>query len=306
MREFQIPWTNFFDDFLTLSPAAEASSITSCVQMFFKLLGWKFADDGPKAPPFVAVFKDLGISVDVSQMQHGAVLFDNTPSRKSDLCESLKRVVLDKTLSRHEALRLRGCMQFASGQMFGRLARFVLGSVTKHAYNPRGTMLSQETVNASELYARMLENGSPRKVTVSKRTEPWFVFMDASHELSPAGVSAGIGGVLINSSEVLCSYFSCAVIREVLMHVQRQLRKTLIFELEFFAVFCALSMWTDIVSPFAVVFIDNNGVKDALVRCGTSSVNASPILKACLTLEDDRGLRVWYARVPTHSCPFAA
>ena len=85
------------------------------------------------------------------------------------------------------------------------------------------------------------------------------------------------------------------------MHVQRQPRKTLIFELEFFAVFCALSMWADIVSPFAVVFIDNNGVKDALVRCGTTSVNAGPILKACLTLEDDRGLRVWYARVPTHS-----
>ena len=53
-------------------------------------------------------------------------------------------------------------------------------------------------------------------------------------------------------------------------------------------------MWTDIVSPFAVVFIENNGVKNTLLRCSTTRVNASPMLKACL------GPRVWYVGVPTH------
>ena len=67
------------------------------------------------------MFKALGISVDLSQMQRGVVLFDNTPSSKSDVCESLKRAVLDKALSGHEALKLCGRMQFASGQMCSRL-----------------------------------------------------------------------------------------------------------------------------------------------------------------------------------------
>ena len=40
------------------------------------------------------------------------------------------------------------------------------------------------------------------------------------------------------------------------------------------------SLWFDTVSPFVVMFVDNNGVKEALVSCGTASVNASAILKA--------------------------
>ena len=51
LREFQIPWTNFFDDFPTLRPVGEESPITSCVQMFFKLPEGKVAEDGPKALP---------------------------------------------------------------------------------------------------------------------------------------------------------------------------------------------------------------------------------------------------------------
>ena len=42
------------------------------------------------------------------------------------------------------------------------------------------------------------------------------------------------------------------------------------------------SLRFDTVLPFIVMFVDNNGLKDALVSCGTANVNTSPILKACL------------------------
>ena len=82
---FKIPWTNFFDDFVTIAEEAEASSMTETVHCLFRLLGWKFAEGGTKAPPFDKVFCALGVNIDVSGMASGEVKIDNTDSRKKDL-----------------------------------------------------------------------------------------------------------------------------------------------------------------------------------------------------------------------------
>ena len=82
---FKIPWTNFFDDFVTIAEEAEASSMTETVHCLFRLLGWKFAEAGTKAPPFDKVFCALGVNIDVSGMASGEVKIDNTDSRKKDL-----------------------------------------------------------------------------------------------------------------------------------------------------------------------------------------------------------------------------
>ena len=60
VKEIMVLATNYFDDFITLATAPESSAVTSCVQMFFRLLGWAFAETGPKAPEFGEVFLALG------------------------------------------------------------------------------------------------------------------------------------------------------------------------------------------------------------------------------------------------------
>lgn len=62
VTEFLVLTTGYFDDFLTLATATEASSVTSCIQLFFRMLGWAFAETGPKAPDFAAMFNALAAS----------------------------------------------------------------------------------------------------------------------------------------------------------------------------------------------------------------------------------------------------
>lgn len=59
VKEFMLLATNYFDDFITLATAPESGAVTSCVQMFFRMLGWAFAESGPKAPEFGEVFLGL-------------------------------------------------------------------------------------------------------------------------------------------------------------------------------------------------------------------------------------------------------
>ena len=48
-------------------------------------------------------------------------------------------------------------------------------------------------------------------------------------------------------------------------------------------------------------YTDNDGVRDSLIACQTSSVNGEPILEACLKIEYELGMNLWMSRVPTAS-----
>ena len=63
-------------------------------------------------------------------------------------------------------------------------------------------------------------------------------------------------------------------------------RKTLIFECEFLAIFLALYSWRDTLHGCKVLmYTDNDAVRDCVISCNTTSVNAVPILDACLEIE---------------------
>ena len=67
-------------------------------------------------------------------------------------------------LPRADALRLRGRLQFASVQLFGRLAKKALSIVTEHAYSSKNATLDAETISALRLYLSCLESQRPRAV----------------------------------------------------------------------------------------------------------------------------------------------
>ena len=196
---FKIPWPNFSDDFVTIADEAEAASMTETVHCLFRLLGWKFAEGGTKAPPFDKTFCALGVNIDVTNMASGEVKIDNTENRKKDLCETLDACLKSNKLSRHDALKLRGRMQFTAGQVYGRVAKTCLGHVMMHAYSTRGAMLSHVTANALTLYRNMLMNQGPRSLSCMS-TNTCYFFTDASFEMEDDIPTAGHGGVLVSPS----------------------------------------------------------------------------------------------------------
>ena len=188
--EFLVPWTSYFDDFVTFADSNEQVSVDGCVRFILKSLGWRFAGD--KAPPFSHHVCALGASIDVSSMGEGKNLIDNTSSRKLEI-SSLIALVLE------DAFRLRGRLQFASGQLFGRLAKKALSIVTGHAYFSRNSGLDSETISALKLYFSCLESQRPRAVHRSI-SQVFFIFTDACFEPGSSSVKAGIGPVLADSS----------------------------------------------------------------------------------------------------------
>ena len=63
VKEFKLLMANYFDDFVSLSKESERAAVTSCVQIYFKLLGWAFAETGEKAPEFSQLFQALGVDI---------------------------------------------------------------------------------------------------------------------------------------------------------------------------------------------------------------------------------------------------
>ena len=189
---FWVITTNYFDDFVSIAESREAA-----VKAVFRLLGWRFAEDGPQAPPFCSSLVALGVELDVSQLHNGTVHVANTESRRIELAQSLDQAIGSRSLTKLEALRLRGRMQFASGQFYGRLARRCLAVVTQHAYSSESSMISEAAAHALSRFRDMLVNGVPRMIS-SKSSATCFLFTDASHEPHAAVPFSGVGGVLVD------------------------------------------------------------------------------------------------------------
>ena len=67
--EFRVPWTNYFDDFVTVADCNEQVSVDASVRFLLKSLGWRFAESGDKAPPFSGMVNTLGVSIDLQWVE---------------------------------------------------------------------------------------------------------------------------------------------------------------------------------------------------------------------------------------------
>ena len=196
-------WSFYFDDFLNICRSAEKRHLDIVLNVFFQLLGWKVSHD--KLVPYDTCCKVLGICLDLGQALKGYVLLKNTDRRRRELVFELERVLQANTLSKADAERLRGRMQFASGQLYGRLARQAL-----HAFSssrPRGLELGDKLTWAIKHLLALLKEGHPREVS-RRLAHTRLVFVDASFE--PGGY-CGIGGLVFSETGCLRHWFGCKV-----------------------------------------------------------------------------------------------
>ena len=297
-------WTNYFDDFVCCCPKSESKHLSMTVHAFFHILGWTFAEAGSKAIDFDGVCKALGVTVDVSLMHQGRVFVDDTESRKRELGDFIDHVVTTRKLNSADALKLRGRMQFTSGQLFGRVAKTCLAKVTNHAYRSGSTEASESLISSLVLFKTFLLAQKPRLVSPSL-SQTWTVFTDASYEQDEAGVpKAGFGGVLVSPSGKPTNFFSFELSGKDLEKLNPTAKKTAIFQCEFFAVLVALNLWQQqqqLTNRQVVFYVDNDGVRDVLISCSTSDPVGHALLIKTGELEGALALSSWFTRVPSKS-----
>ena len=233
---------NYFEDFVAISTSREAQSVTAAVSATFKVLGWLFAEEGDKAPPFSSVVTALGVMINVSALHKGLVTIDNTASRKAEIGATLKQILERGVLHRHDALRLRGRLQFMSGQIFGRIAKRVLAIVTGHAYGEHGPTLTADARKALLLFGQLISMDVPKEISINT-SATWYVFTDACYEPQSKAGAAGVGALLVDQCGHKCGFISIFLSDTLLQTMNITNRKTIIFECELFAIFVAMKSW---------------------------------------------------------------
>ena len=293
-------WSSFFDDFITLSRKSEADAMSIASSQFFRLLGW-LVSAGEKDLPFSETFKALGVEIDCSAWRNGLVKFRNTTKRISELSETISSALKRGRLSSHEALVLRGRMQFARAQIWGRAPKLCLAAITAHAYGENDGSLSSHAKACLNAFLGSLVAARPREITAHWDL-PSLLFTDASFNPDDAKWPCGLGGVLCDSTGKQLAALSISLTLDDLRSLGYPQKSTVIFEAELLALVLCVRLWRKIIQNRpCVMYVDNNGTRDVAISGSARTFPGSSLVAALLSQEDAACVTAWYARVPSQS-----
>ena len=295
-------WANYYYDYPILCPDDDVESVDAFVPKLFRLLGWRFAEDGSKAEGFGKTFSCLGVVFNLQSYCSGRVEVDNTPSRKHELRKILRETAEQGLMPISAAQKLRGRMQFADGQVFGRASRLCLQAVTEHIVCGRDE-IGPACLNAMLTYANILEVCKPRILARPCR-KPVYLFTDAAFDRSGGKPSCGIGGILYDCEGKPLRFFSHFLTVPLMQKLGLEEKKTIILEAELLAYVVSLVVWKEALRGKPIIaFIDNNGVRDLCISGRGRNLFAKAQTALFLTIEDMISANVWVARVPSPSNP---
>ena len=292
-----VVWTAYFDDFLSLELGEAVKHSDMCIAMFFSLLGWDVSHE--KLMPYDTICKVLGVLLDLRQSGAGLTLVTNTDERAKELIETIKGVLEESRLPRRDGERLRGRLQFASGQLFGRQMRLALGELNRHVTSGK-TQIDQSLRESFAEMISFLASGEPRRVD-SSFLDHVHVYVDASFK---GDGFSGAGGMILDSEGHALGFFSEEVDRTFMASFRGAEQQTVIYELEALAVVVALGLFKHLVfGKRVVLFTDNEGVRGTIARSRSQNATGRSLLKALGDIELQLQSRLWCERVPSESNP---
>ena len=301
VKALSIIWSCFFDDYVSFCREEHVNNTGVAVELLFKLLGWKFAEEGDKAESFATEFGALGIRIILDESTTGVVKFTNTTKRSEELMSTIDAILSKGSMTLVEAQRLRGRMQFMDGQLFGRLGKLCMREVTNHTLTPGVTRLCKRTSDALRRFAIFLEHAEPRKLHLSSDTV-WYIYTDACFEPTSIDWKCGLGGVLVNPLGQIEAFFSVSLTDDQMKLLGYGEKKTIIFEAELLAMVVAFAEWRDLIAARSLLcFIDNNSARDVAISGSGRNATANFLVESLLKLEMATSTTPWYSRVPTPS-----
>ena len=148
----------------------------------------------------------LGVQLDLRQSGDRFCFVTNTEERVEELTKELDEALRTKTPSRSEGEKLRGRLQVAGSQVFGRKFRRLLKVLSNHLTQGRKT-LSEHTQACLSDIRKLLTQNVPRKIEASQ-AEVLHIYVDASFDYSDY---SGLGGLMVDMSKKTLSFFSTEV-----------------------------------------------------------------------------------------------
>lgn len=150
-----------------------------------------------------------------------------------------------RKLSSAEALKLRCRLQFADGQLFGRIGKLCLNEVTSHAFSGGSDLICDRLYSLLALFKSQLLAGLPRQIC-GVSADCFHVFTDACFERSHPSWPCGIGGVIYDSSGQALQAFSMCLDAAHIDALGASVKHTVIFEAELLASIVAFVFWKNL------------------------------------------------------------
>ena len=293
-------WTSFYDDFVVMSSSGLCRNAELAVSGLFRLLGWRFAESGKKCVPFDDSCAALGVVFDLSCSGNYICKVANTEKRIAELSEAIRAAITAGKLNKLEAQKLRGRMQFAEGQLYGRTGRRCIRVLSEHAQGMK-LQLSKRSSKFLEMFISLLTDAGPRTISLEFDT-PMLIFSDACYEKDAKHWKSGIGGVLIDPYKHEKEFFSLELNDEQRAALGEHSKVQLIFEAETLAAVLAFLLWHDKAkNRLSYLFVDNEGTKFCLIRGASDNPVVDRLVLAFCEREAATHAINWIARVPSHS-----
>ena len=296
----RIPWTNYFDDYPTVSTESLALSTLASAKAFLRLVGVNFAAN--KLKPMSSQAEVLGLVVDTGRMGEGVFSYAVKESRRCDLMETLKEVLEAGQVVPADLPSMLGRVQFADGQLAGRAGRLAMADIRQLGLNDKSPVkLDRDAKAAFETLLERFSDNRPKTFNLCHGGRPYLIFTDGSYEFEDGCEKALIGGVLITPlGEV--RVFGSHVPAELTKQWKDAGKEHLIGQVELYAVCVARYLWKDVVAgKRTIFFIDNWAVLDCVIP-GTSKEPTWRQLLLCIEKVDIQyPCDMWATRVPSES-----
>ena len=248
--------------------------------------------------PFDSLFDALGVSFDLNASSLGSVSVRNTAARVVELCNDLQEILDKGSLGAKQAQHLRGRMQFAEVQMFGRTGRRCLKVLNDFSEGHRQQLRAKDAFFL-RLFMCLLPSNIPREIK-ALGNDNVVIFTDACYERESSSWPCGLGGVICFGGQN--EFFSLPVDKLGRAALGEDFKKQIIFEAETLAAVLAFDLWKDFFAKKpCLIFVDNEGTKFSLLK-GSSDNDVVDCLSSFFAeLEAGVHAFTWLARVPSKS-----
>ena len=270
------------------------------VVALFRLLGWAFAEEGRKCVPFSHVCEALGVLFDLQRSEQGICRISNTASRIEEVSAESERILGNGSISQLDAQRLRGRMQFADAQVYGRTGRRCTKALRDFACRKR-TKIGPRDRLFLELFVKLLRSEKSRMVEAERRCH-LVIFTDACYERDSREMPCGLGGVLVDPSTNMKKFFSLPLEQEGRALLGEDSKKQIIFEAETLCAVVAHLLWIkEIEGKKCFIYVDNEGTKFSLIRGASENTVVDVLAQIFAENEVQVSTLSWIARVSSFS-----
>ena len=216
--------------YIVLSQPELAKSSELAASSLFKLLGWAFAEEGRKCVPFGLDCEALGVVFNLRASCSGVCAVYNTEARVQEISTEINRVLEQGHISQVEAQKLRGRMQFAESQLYGRTGKRCICALRDFSCKRRSKIQEREATFL-KLFVNLLKSDTPRQVFCENKHSV-VIITDACYEKDARDRVCSLGGVLVDKTSEVRLFFSCQLDGEQRRVLGEPNKKQIIFETE--------------------------------------------------------------------------